>query len=780
VSAGDDSAKHFGRYEVVRHLASGGMAQIYLARLTGIGGFERYVALKTIRGERARDPAAVTMLLDEARLVAALHHHNIAQVHEVGVAGDAHYLVMEYVHGETARSLLERALERDARLPLAVSLAIVASAAAGLHHAHECTDGSGEPLGIVHRDVSPSNILIGYDGAVKLIDFGIARAEQRQTETQTGILKGKSGYMSPEQCRCEPVDRRSDIFALGIVLYELTTLARAFRGINDYETMQRIVRGHLPPPSRLVPGYPQELEALVLRALAPDPDSRFATAAALHEELDAIAGRLGGIASPATVGRYLSGLFGQRPEPWRSGAPEPVELDAESGSLADVFDAQEGRRRGATSGSSVPLRMPPELAARAGWSGPGEPETSPQAPASLKPPQLPSQGEVAGKPPRVMDRLFDRSDLTAGLAETAERTAPRGLMEAGLLPPPPRSSTARALPPTPTPPPGALPTLPPRVRRPSSARPAGARGRPGDTRPPGAPDSAAPQLAVGTAPPPAPAPQLAQTVREPSRDQKTEETILLLDQRHQRRPGRDTPEPAAPSPLTPSLLAVPPRGTPPFPLPPESFLSGYPDKSAPPPRHRWLRRIALVGVAAGLGVVTAFLLGYGREATDSGAPLSTSAAASDGRTARRNYGATGSAGSAGSAVDRAGPGRRGGAGADGQDDRDEQDDPDDRDTPGEAAAASSGEPAGKRTAGAVSRPGAALVDVRVESVPAGATVVLDGVRLGKTPFIGRVPRVGSPDPTLKLRRRGYKTTRVPVDAGGPVDVRVTLHPESGS
>jgi serine/threonine protein kinase len=325
--------KRIGRYDLVRHLATGGMAEIYVAKLAGIGGFERHVTLKTIRPERVEDQAFVHMFLDEARLVGGLHHHNVCQVHDVGVDNGTYYLALEYIHGESSRAILERARDLNVTIPLEISLAIIAGAAAGLHHAHESRAADGTALGIVHRDVSPSNILVGYDGSVKLIDFGIARAAVgRHTETQTGMIKGKFGYMSPEQCRGWAVDRRSDVFGAGIVLYELTTQTRAFRAENDYETMQRIVRGDVLRPSRVSSGYPLDLELVVLRALSVDPDARFPTAAAMLEMIERCARRVGGLASPATVGKFLTDLFGPRPEPWR----EDEDDKTHDGSIEDI------------------------------------------------------------------------------------------------------------------------------------------------------------------------------------------------------------------------------------------------------------------------------------------------------------------------------------------------------------------------------------------------------------------------------------------------------------
>ena len=296
------------------------MAQIYLAKQTGLGSFERHVVLKTIVRERASDQRFVTMFLDEAKLAATLNHQNVAQVYEVDQADGAYFMAMEYVHGENARAILETTLRRGWTIPLELAVMIISGAAAGLHHAHERKGKQGQPLNIVHRDVSPANIMCGYDGSIKVLDFGIAKAEERATKTVGGTIKGKYGYMSPEQCKGKPIDRRSDIFALGICLYELTTLRRAFKGNDDFETMKRIVAGDIVPPTVSVPGYPRELEAIILTAMASDPNARFQTAHELIEALDAFAHRAKLTGSATALGRFMVQLFGSKKEPWVEGA----------------------------------------------------------------------------------------------------------------------------------------------------------------------------------------------------------------------------------------------------------------------------------------------------------------------------------------------------------------------------------------------------------------------------------------------------------------------------
>src|SRR5687768_1627778 len=263
-----------GPYEILTQIAQGGMGAIYLARTGGMAGFERYVVLKTLAlADDDHDTEA--MFLDEARVLGGLHHHRIAAVHDVARSDDYLFMVMEYVHGRDCFEIWQRCCELNVLLPLDFVLTVTAAAAAGLHYAHTRRDSAGKPLEIVHRDVSLSNLMIGFDGAVKLIDFGIAKAIDRSTITQVGSVKGKVGYMAPEQVTGAAIDHRTDIFVLGIVLYELATMARAFRDQTDVMTMERIKNGEYIAPSRIVADFPPELEQIIARALQREPAERY-------------------------------------------------------------------------------------------------------------------------------------------------------------------------------------------------------------------------------------------------------------------------------------------------------------------------------------------------------------------------------------------------------------------------------------------------------------------------------------------------------------------------
>jgi serine/threonine protein kinase/outer membrane biosynthesis protein TonB len=339
-----------GRYVLLKHLASGGMADVLLARSDGIEGFERHVVVKRIRPELARDARFTRMFLDEARVAATLHHQHVVQVHDIGEAGGEYFIAMEYVHGEDVRRILSTASRQRNHVPLGHAVAIVAGAAAGLHYAHERIGSDMQPLQIVHRDVSPSNILVGYDGAIKVVDFGIATASM-QRETRSGGLKGKISYMSPEQCKGEAVDRRTDVYALGVVLYELATTTRMIKGDSDYRVMEQIVNGRIAAPHARRPDLPKELSAIILRALSTDREKRYATADELRMALDRFAANAGLVVSSSTIATYMQQQFGQRPEPWLAltgdeleGLPVPLDGSAPSNSWSELHASDVARR----------------------------------------------------------------------------------------------------------------------------------------------------------------------------------------------------------------------------------------------------------------------------------------------------------------------------------------------------------------------------------------------------------------------------------------------------
>jgi serine/threonine-protein kinase len=274
-----------GRYELVDVLGKGGMASVYVGRLAGPAGFEKLVAVKIIHPHLLDEREFVSMFLDEARIAACIQHPNVAAITEMGEDDGLLYMVGELVQGESLRAVMRRAREERALLPPGISAYLVAKVCDGLHAAHELTDGAGRPCHIVHRDVSPQNVLVSYGGHVKLIDFGVAQARDRITHTQTGTIKGKIGYLSPEQLRGQPLDRRSDVFSAGVVLYQLLTGTHPFPGESDLQRLDRIARAEFTPPRELEPSVPPALERVAVRALARDPADRFPTAAAMAQAL---------------------------------------------------------------------------------------------------------------------------------------------------------------------------------------------------------------------------------------------------------------------------------------------------------------------------------------------------------------------------------------------------------------------------------------------------------------------------------------------------------------
>lgn len=302
----------FGKYTLLRKLAEGGMAEIYLALQVGPGGFGKLLVIKRIRPANNQDQNFIQMFLDEARIAASLSHPNIAQIFEVGNVETVHYIAMEHVHGEDLRSLCRKLAKDKKPLPLAHAISMLSGACAGLHYAHTKTDFNGQPLEIVHRDVSPQNLLISYDGHVKLVDFGIAKAQGRSQETRAGVLKGKISYMSPEQVKGDPLDARSDVFAAGILLYELTTGRRLYKDDSDFKVMRKITDEEPTPPSEIIPGYPPRLEQIVLKSLAKDPHRRYSSAQALQSDLEAFARQESLDISSLALGSFMREVFSDK------------------------------------------------------------------------------------------------------------------------------------------------------------------------------------------------------------------------------------------------------------------------------------------------------------------------------------------------------------------------------------------------------------------------------------------------------------------------------------
>jgi serine/threonine-protein kinase len=301
-------AQVIGRYVLHGQIAAGGMAVVHFGRLLGPAGFSRPVAIKKLHARLARDDSARRMFVDEARLVSRIAHPNVVPTLDVVEDGEELLHVLEYVHGESLQQLL-RAMRHRAELPpLRVALGIVAGVLHGLHAAHEAAGEDGEPLRIVHRDVSPQNVLVGADGVARVLDFGIARAAVRLESTSEGIVKGKLAYMAPEQLGGAPVDRRADVYAAAVLLWEVLTGRRLFVDEDGANVMiDKLLRGAIDPPSRHRPSVPKLLDAITLHGLARNPEQRFATAREMALALE----RLGEIARPSEIGEWVEDLAGE-------------------------------------------------------------------------------------------------------------------------------------------------------------------------------------------------------------------------------------------------------------------------------------------------------------------------------------------------------------------------------------------------------------------------------------------------------------------------------------
>ena len=324
----------FGKYEKIRRIAQGGMGEVFLARQTGV--LDRLAILKALRADLSKEGEFVEQFLDEARVAATLNHPNIVAIYDVGEWHHTYYIAMEYIAGEDLSKLWYAAAKAGVGLPFQVSVRIIMEAAMGLDHAHRAKDVRGQPLNIVHRDVSPQNIMVRADGVTKLVDFGIAKAANKNSRTQAGMVKGKLQYMSPEQVRGEPLDGRSDQFSLGIVLWEMCTGRRLFKADNEINTLQKILQTPIPRPTQHVPGFPAELEAVIAKMLERDPNKRFAhvgeVAAKLKEYLDRSSVNSGEVSVAAFVQQILGKELEERiadltpMEATEASAPFPVQV----------------------------------------------------------------------------------------------------------------------------------------------------------------------------------------------------------------------------------------------------------------------------------------------------------------------------------------------------------------------------------------------------------------------------------------------------------------------
>ena len=428
-----------GRYELLTEIASGGMASVFLGRARGVAGFERVVAVKVCHPHLRVDEEFAEMFLDEARLAAKIHHPNVVSTLDVGDDDGRLFLVMEYIEGDRLSGLIKAAGKRDRRIPPPIAARIFIDLLSGLHAAHELAGSDGAELSVVHRDVSPQNVLVGVDGVARITDFGIAKTEARVTDTGLQQIKGKLAYMAPEQLAGETVTRRSDIYAAGVVLWETLTGKRLFRGETDVDTVQQVVKAEVPRPSVIVTDLDPAIDAVVMKAIDRDPERRFPTAAAFAEALEELPIKVANTRAVSALVHDLLGasLSARRDLVKRIGEGEALVLAEMTNPSAVRFARTD---LSLTLGSS----LPPPLPAPAAVPVDDEPEAVPAGPSRTRRALL-----VAVPLLLVL--------LLVGFAVRSKRTTDRSppARVAHVAPPP------VAAPPEPPPPPVAAPPEPP-------------------------------------------------------------------------------------------------------------------------------------------------------------------------------------------------------------------------------------------------------------------------------------------------------------------------------
>jgi len=428
-----------GRYELLTEIASGGMASVFLGRARGVAGFERVVAVKVCHPHLRVDEEFAEMFLDEARLAAKIHHPNVVSTLDVGDDDGRLFLVMEYIEGDRLSGLIKAAVKRGRRIPPPIAARIFIDLLSGLHAAHELAGSDGAELSVVHRDVSPQNVLVGVDGVARITDFGIAKTEARVTDTGLQQIKGKLAYMAPEQLAGETVTRRSDIYAAGVVLWETLTGKRLFRGETDVDTVQQVVKAEVPRPSEIVTDLDPAFDAVVMKAIDRDPERRFPTAAAFAEALEELPIKVANTRAVSALVQDLLGasLSARRDLVKRIGEGEALVLAEMTNPSAVRFARTD---LSLTLGSS----LPPPLPAPEALPLDEEPEAVPEGPSRAR------RALLVAVPLLLVI-------LLAGFAMRSKRTTDRSPPSrvAHVAPPP------VAAPPEPPPPPVAAPPEPP-------------------------------------------------------------------------------------------------------------------------------------------------------------------------------------------------------------------------------------------------------------------------------------------------------------------------------
>jgi serine/threonine protein kinase len=393
----------FGKYLLLDRINIGGMAEVWRGKMFGAGGFERLVAIKRILPNIAEDDEFISMFIDEAKISVQLNHANVAQIYELGQISNSYFIAMEYIPGKDMRAIFDRARKKSEPAPVPLVAYVVSKMCEGLDYAHRKKDTMGRDLNIVHRDISPQNVLISFEGEVKVIDFGIAKAAGKATKTQAGILKGKFGYMSPEQIRGLPLDRRSDIFAIGVCLYEMLTGERLFVGDSDFSVLEKVRKAEVAPPSTYNRRIPEALEKIVLKALARDVDERYQYANELGDDLQRFLLTSESIFSRKDLMQYMKSTFAEDVEREKLRLQEYADIKPPEGMLAAI-------EMGFSGASSAPAPTSPPVPVQAPVEAPPPPGIAGRRATTLT--GLPRLTAAAASPPAVAQEEEEESGAT--------------------------------------------------------------------------------------------------------------------------------------------------------------------------------------------------------------------------------------------------------------------------------------------------------------------------------------------------------------------------------
>ncbi len=506
------SGEKFGQYILMEHIATGGMAEVFKARMMGMEGFQKTVAIKRILPHLTDNDEFVTMFIDEAKLAAQLNHNNIIHIYDLGKIKGSYYIAMEYIDGWDLRSVLQKCRDKGITVPIPLSLFTASLLAGALDYAHRKRDFENRDLGLVHRDVSPQNVLISKEGEIKLCDFGIAKAASKASHTRAGALKGKLQYMSPEQAWGKEIDHRSDIFSLGLVLYEMLTGKRVFAGDSEMSVLEQVRNPQVPPPSTVNPEIPPKVDEIVLKALEGDPDKRYQSARELQRDINKVLRKMGGGPTASDLAEFIAGVMepeagaasgtGATPEKAAAAAVEPAPGEAappkEEVSPAEKPPVVLPDNTGITGINKFPEqsgKKPPML-----WIGiaaliviavvlyfvfgRGGGEAPPVAVAAPTPTPVPTVVASTPTPSPALKAMI--KEQAAALVAKKEQALRKQIAKEMATPTPPPTPTATATPvptatptPTPTPPPTPTPTATPIPPTPTPSVREGELVRPG-------------------------------------------------------------------------------------------------------------------------------------------------------------------------------------------------------------------------------------------------------------------------------------------------------------